>query len=97
MKRHRAVAMLLWLLAAGASAVEVNTASQAQLEALPGIGVAMTERILAERDAGSFRDWADLMRRVKGVKQSTAARLSAAGLTVGGTALPAASAASAPR
>lgn len=92
----RRIVALLLALSASASAVEVNTASQAQLEALPGLGVAMTERLLAERDAGPFRDWADLMRRVKGLKQSAATRLSAAGLTVGGSVLPAAGAASAP-
>lgn len=66
---------------AQAGEVEVNTASQAQLESLPGIGPALAERLLKARP---FADWADLRRRAKGVGKATAAKLSAAGLRVNG-------------
>lgn len=77
---------LLLCIAAPAAAqavadVEVNTATRARLEALPGLGPALVQRLLAERP---FADWADLMRRVPGVKAGTARRLSAAGLRVAG-------------
>jgi competence protein ComEA len=63
--------------------VEVNTASRAALESLPGLGPALVQRLL---DARPFADWPDLMRRVPGVKTSTARKLSAAGLRVAGEA-----------
>ncbi|MFG6442639.1 ComEA family DNA-binding protein [Roseateles sp. LKC17W] len=83
--RRRALLPLLCI-AAPASAlppaeVEVNTATRARLEAMPGLGPALVQRLLAERP---FADWADLMRRVPGVKAAVARRLSAAGLRVAG-------------
>jgi len=61
--------------------VEANTASQAQLESLPGVGPALAERLLKARP---FTDWADLQARVKGVGPATARKLSDAGLRVQG-------------
>ena len=61
--------------------VEVNTASRAQLESLPGLGPTLVQRLLAARP---FESWADLIRRVPGVKAAAARRLSAAGLRVAG-------------
>lgn len=74
------------LLCAGTTfaAVDVNQASVAELDGIKGIGPAMSSRILDERKKGPFKDWNDLMTRVKGVGQASAARLSAEGLTVGG-------------
>ena len=66
------------------AAVEVNQANVAELDGIKGIGPAMSSRILDERKRGPFKDWADLMARVKGVGQASAARLSSEGLTVGG-------------
>jgi len=70
------------------AAVEVNTASKAELEALPGVGSAMSARLLAERQKAPFKTWADLIQRVRGVGPGSAAKLSAAGLTVGDRAYP---------
>ena len=67
-----------------AVAVDVNQASVAGLDGIKGIGPAMSSRILDERKRSPFKDWADLMARVKGVGQANAARLSSEGLTVGG-------------
>ncbi len=48
--------------------LDLNTASQAELEALPGIGPALAKAILAERGAGGpFRSLEDLKRRVRGI------------------------------
>ena len=63
---------------------DVNRASLAELESLPGIGPGASARILEERQKGPFKDWADLIRRVKGLGAVSATRLSAAGLTVDG-------------
>jgi len=70
--------------AAAVAAVDVNKATLAEIEAVKGIGPAVAGRILEERQKGVFKDWTDLVWRVKGVGQGNAARFSAAGLTVGG-------------
>jgi competence protein ComEA len=76
---------LLMLCATSAfAAVDINTADQATLESVKGIGTDLSGRILEERGKASFSDWADLMRRVKGVGANSAARFSGAGLTVNG-------------
>jgi len=70
------------LLSFGALALEVNSANEAELDSVRGLGPSATARILAAREQGLFKDWADLMQRVKGIKPRTAAKLSEAGLTV---------------
>ena len=67
-----------------ALATEVNQASEAELDGLRGIGPALSGRILLSREQGVFRDWEDLMRRVKGISAKSAHRLSQEGLTVNG-------------
>jgi len=64
--------------------VDINTADQATLESVKGIGTDLSGRILEERKKAFFTDWTDLMHRVKGVGANSAARFSAAGLTVNG-------------
>ena len=66
--------------------LEINTATQAQLESMPGIGPALAERIIAARASAVFVDWADLRRRVKGIGPATALKLSDAGMRVHGQA-----------
>jgi competence protein ComEA len=81
------IAALAALLAASAfAAVDVNKASQAELEAVKGIGPAISTSILSERKKGDFKDWNDLVVRVKGVGDKSAAKLSEGGLTVNGKA-----------
>ena len=72
---------LPWLLAP-AWALEVNHATEAELDGLRGLGPAFTRRILSERNIRPFADWPDLMRRVSGMGGVTAQKLSAQGLTV---------------
>lgn len=75
------------LIAAGVqAAVDVNRATEADLDGLKGLGPATTRLILAERAQAPFRSWADLLARVKGLGPASAARLSAEGLTVNGEA-----------
>lgn len=65
------------------AAVDVNKASQAELEAVRGVGPALSGKILAERQKAPFKSWDDMIQRVNGVGPGSAARLSKAGLTVG--------------
>lgn len=69
-----------------AVAAEVNQASAAELEAVKGIGPALSGKITAARQQGPFKDWADLVDRVSGLGPGNAARFSQAGLTVAGAA-----------
>ncbi|HET9642705.1 MAG TPA: helix-hairpin-helix domain-containing protein [Burkholderiaceae bacterium] len=89
-----ALRLALGLYLAGASlhaahALEINTASQAELEQLKGIGVAMSERLLIERGKAPIQDWEDLSRRVPGLRGARAKALSDQGLRVGGEPYPA--------
>ena len=71
---------------AAQAAVDINKASQAELESVKGIGPTMSERILDERKKAPFKDWNDLIVRVKGVGDGNAAKFSSGGLTVAGNA-----------
>jgi competence protein ComEA len=76
---------LLLCFACSAWAVDANTANRAQLEQLRHIGPPLADAILVARDKdGAFKDWADLMARVRGIRDAKAGKLSEAGLTVGG-------------
>ncbi len=66
------------------AAVDVNKATSAELDSIKGIGPGTAEKIMKARAAGDFKDWADLEKRVAGIKDKRAVKLSAAGLTVGG-------------
>lgn len=80
-----AVATLIATMGIAFAQVDVNKADQAALDGVKGIGPAMSKRILDERKkGGDFKNWADLEQRVKGIRDKRAAKLSAAGLTVGG-------------
>lgn len=60
---------------AAAGPVNLNTATQADLEALPGIGPTLAAAIIAERDrSGGFRAVADL-RRVRGIGDARFAQI----------------------
>jgi competence protein ComEA len=55
--------------------ININTASAAELDALPGIGPVLAERIVVYRQAeGPFTDPAQLM-KVKGIGEATYARI----------------------
>lgn len=64
--------------------VDVNQATEAELDGIRGIGPGLSGRILQERQKAPFRDWNDFIGRVGGVGKATAARISAEGLTVNG-------------
>jgi competence protein ComEA len=68
-------------------ALDINQASEAELDGLRGLGPAFTRRVMAERDIRPFTDWPDLIRRVSGMGLVTAKKLASQGLTVSGQAL----------
>ena len=66
------------------AAVEVNKATEAELDGLKGIGPVTTRLIVSERKKADFKSWDDFITRVKGVGEKSAAKFSAEGLTVNG-------------
>lgn len=67
------------------AAVDVNTADKAALDGIKSIGPKTADAIIAERTkGGKFKDWEDLIKRVKGVGPGNASKMSASGLTVNG-------------
>ena len=82
-------------LVAAFAAVDVNKASEAELDGIKGIGPVTSKLIISERKKGEFKNWDDFVMRVKGVGDKSAAKFSAEGLTVSGTAYTGAGAAEA--
>jgi competence protein ComEA len=83
------VAVALSLSAGFAAAVEVNSADQAALESVKGIGPVHAKAIIDERTKnGPFKNADDLANRVKGIGTKSVTNLEAAGLTINGSATP---------
>lgn len=82
-KKILAATAMLFAVASWA-AVDANKATEAELDSLKGVGPALSKRIIEARKQGEFKDWADFMGRVKGVKDKSASKLSGEGLTVNG-------------
>lgn len=79
-------ALILSLSAGLAAAVEVNSADQAALESVKGIGPVHAKAIIDERTKnGPFKDADDLVTRVKGIGPKSVQNLEAAGLTINGS------------
>lgn len=79
------------------ASLDINRASQAELETLRGVGPQLSSRILKARQVQPFADWDDLRRRVAGMGPVQSARLSQEGLTVEGAAFAATDAMLTPR
>ncbi len=81
----RVAAAVLLAFAAQAQAVDANSANRAQLEQVRHVGPPLADAILVARgQGGAFKDWPDLMQRVRGIRDAKATKLSEAGLTVAG-------------
>ena len=78
-------AVLAMMAATAFAAVDVNKATAAELDGIKGIGPGISTKILDERKKGNFKDWNDLVERVKGIGEGNAAKFSAEGMTVNGT------------
>jgi competence protein ComEA len=85
--------MALLYTALAMAAVDVNKATEAELDSVKGIGPGTSKLIVEERKKGRFKNWDDFILRVKGVGDRRAEHLSEAGLTVNGAAYKQATAA----
>ena len=85
MIKHLLAALAMTIASGAFAAVDANKASEAELDGVKGIGPSLTSRILDERKKAPFKDWNDMIVRVKGLGEGNAARYSAEGLTVNGT------------
>ncbi len=85
LKKILAVLVMLYT-ALAMGAVDVNKGTEAELDAVKGIGPVTSKMILSERKKGNFKSWEDFIERIKGVGDARAAKLSAEGLTVNGSA-----------
>ena len=76
-------ALLVFVAGAAFAAIDINKATQADLESIKGIGPVISSKILDERKkGGAFKDWPDVLARVKGIGEGNASKFSADGLTV---------------
>ena len=75
-----AIASLGWAVAAP---INVNTATQTELESIKGIGPSKAKTIIAERlDGGHFQDANDLQKRVRGIGMKSVEKMVDNGLTI---------------
>ena len=66
-----------------ASPLNVNTATQSELESIKGIGPSKAKTIIAERlDGGHFQDANDLQKRVRGIGMRSVEKMVDNGLTI---------------
>ena len=84
---NAALATLVVAGGAAYAAVDANKASPAELEAVKGIGPALSNKIVAARKTAAFKNWDDFVTRVQGVGPGNAAKLAGNGLTVNGQSL----------
>jgi DNA uptake protein ComE-like DNA-binding protein len=69
--------------------VEVNTATESELQNVASISHEVAAQIVAERNKRQFKDWADVINRVIGLSSAqTAVFASVSGLVVDGKSLP---------
>ena len=68
---------------ATASPINVNTATQSELESIKGIGPSKAKTIIAERlDGGHFQDANDLQKRVRGIGMKSVEKMVNNGLSI---------------
>ena len=66
-----------------ATPINVNTATQSELESIKGIGPSKAKTIIAERlDGGHFQDANDLQKRVRGIGMKSVEKMVDNGLTI---------------
>jgi competence protein ComEA len=84
MKKLLALFVALLFAVVSFAAVDLNTADEAALIKLPGVGKVTAKAIVTEREAnGPFVSFDDLAKRIKGVGKKTVEKLKEAGVTVG--------------
>ena len=78
--------LLVGLGMGSATALELNQASEAELDSLRGMGPALNREVRQARDQSPFADWTDFQARVTGVGAAKARAFSQQGLTINGQA-----------
>jgi competence protein ComEA len=76
--------LVMFYAALAMAAVDVNKATDAELDSVKGIGPAISKLITTERKKGDFKNWQDFIDRIKGVGEKNSVKLSENGLTVNG-------------
>ena len=80
------IATMLFVSSAGvvySAPINVNTATQTELESIKGIGPSKAKTIIAERlDGGHFQDAHDLQKRVRGIGMKSVEKMVDNGLTI---------------
>lgn len=84
MKKTLLCLLLAFTTVLSLAAVDVNKATEADLDSVKGIGPGTTSKILQERKSAPFKNWQDLITRVPGIGDKRAEKLSQEGLTVNG-------------
>lgn len=69
-----------------AQTIDLNKASEVELDALKGVGPVLTKALMNERKKAPFKDWEDATSRVKGLGPQKASSLSEQGVRVQGSA-----------
>lgn len=69
-----------------AQQIDLNKASEIELDALKGVGPVLTKELMNERKKAPFKDWEDVTSRVKGLGPQKASSLSEQGVRVQGSA-----------
>lgn len=82
--RHVLCWLVLCCLCTSAWALELNLATEAELDGLKGMGPSLSRKVLAARANKAFTDWADFRLRVSGVGLAKAKQFSEQGLIVAG-------------
>ena len=66
------------------AALDINSASEAELDSIKGVGPGTSSKILDERKKAPFKDWNDFITRIKGIGTVKAAQFSREGVTING-------------
>ncbi len=69
-----------------AQQIDLNKASEIELDALKGVGPVLTKEVMNERKKAPFKNWDDVTSRVKGIGPQKASSLSEQGVRVQGIA-----------
>ena len=69
-----------------AQQIDLNKATEVELDALKGVGPVLTKAVMDERKKAPFKDWEDATSRVKGLGPQKASSLSEQGVRVQGSA-----------
>jgi competence protein ComEA len=69
-----------------AQQIDLNKATEVELDALKGVGPVLTKAVMDERKKAPFKNWEDATSRVKGLGPQKASSLSEQGVRVQGIA-----------